>query len=207
MNKPGSALIRLLSRLAAGLVLFGMAGWGALAIFYSGAESAAWRTTLAAGFGLLGLAAIAGLAGRYWHWGRIALAGFLAAFAVVLAWYSQIKPSNSREWQPDVARLSTAEINGDFVTVRNIRNFDYRTETDFTPRYYDKTYDLRQLNSVDLASVYWAGPAIAHVFLSFGFDDREYLAISIETRKERGESYSAIKGFFKQYELYYAVAD
>ena len=62
-----------------------------------------------------------------------------------------------------------ATINGDLVTIHNIRNFDYRTETDFTPRYYDKTFDLRQLDSVDVIASYWMGDAIAHIFLSFGF--------------------------------------
>ena len=93
------------------------------------------------------------------------------------------------------------------MTIHNIRNYDYRTETDFTPRYYDKTFDLRQLDSVDVIATYWMGDAIAHVFLSFGFSGKDFLAISIETRRERGESYSTIAGFFKQYELFYVVGD
>lgn len=130
-----------------------------------------------------------------------ALMAFLAGCSLV------IRPSNDRHWQPDVAVLSYAEINGDLITVHNIRNFDYRSETDFTPAYYDKTFDLSKLESVDLAAVYWAGPRIAHTMLSFGFGVNDYLAISIETRKEVGESYSTFKGFFGQYELYYVVAD
>ena len=51
------------------------------------------------------------------------------------------------------------------------------------------------------------GPAIAHVFLSFAFADGKHLAVSIETRKEKTESYSTLKGFFRQYELFYVVAD
>ena len=127
--------------------------------------------------------------------------------ALLAAWWSAIRPSNDRTWQPDVAVLPYAEIDGDLVTVHNIRNFDYRSETDFTPAYYDKTFDLRTLESVDLVAVYWMGPAIAHTFLSFGFGGGDYLAISIETRKEQGEAYSTVKGFFRQYELYYVVAD
>jgi hypothetical protein len=100
-----------------------------------------------------------------------------------------------------------AEINGDIVHLHNIRNFDYRSETDFTPAYYDRTLDLRRLQTFDLILSYWAGPAIAHAFLSFGFDDGQQVAISIETRKEKGEQYSAIEGFFRQYELIYVVAD
>jgi hypothetical protein len=74
------------------------------------------------------------------------------------------------------------------VTVHNIRNFQYRTETDFTPAYYDKTFDLRELDSVDLIAVYWMGPDIAHIMLSFGFAGRDYLAVSIEARKEQGRA-------------------
>jgi hypothetical protein len=118
-----------------------------------------------------------------------------------------LRPSNNRDWQPDVAVLAFADIDGDRVTVHHIRNFDYRTETDYTPAYYDKTFELSKLESVDLFAVYWMGPKIAHTMLSFGFEGNEYLAVSIETRKEVGESYSTFRGFFRQYELYYVVAD
>jgi len=93
------------------------------------------------------------------------------------------------------------------VTIHGVRNFDYRTETDFTSRWEDRAYDLSNLTSVDLVAVYWAGKAIAHIMLSFGFGGREYVTISIETRKERGESYSALAGFFKQYEQVSIVGD
>jgi hypothetical protein len=103
--------------------------------------------------------------------------------------------------------LPHATIAGNFITVHNIRNFDYRTETDFTPAYYDKTFDLSKLEAVDVIATYWMGPEIAHVFVSFGFGGGDYLSVSIETRTERGEGYSTIKGFFKQYELFYVVGD
>ena len=135
------------------------------------------------------------------------LVGFLAAFAVVLAWWLRIPPSNDRDWQPEVAVLPSVTIDGERVTIHNIRNFDYRSETDFTPRWYDATFDLAQLESADLLASYWMGDAIAHIFVSFGFADGRHVAISVETRKERGESYSTLAGFFKQYELYYVVAD
>ena len=106
-----------------------------------------------------------------------------------------------------LAVLPYATLDGDLVTVHNIRNFDYRSETDFTPAYYDKTFDLNKLQAVDLVAVYWMGPDIAHIFVSFGFGDGDHVAVSIETRKEVGEGYSTLKGFFKQYELFYVVAD
>ncbi len=125
----------------------------------------------------------------------------------LLAWFYTIKPSNERNWQTDVAVLPYATINSDLITVHNIRNFDYRSETDYTPAYYDKTFDLQKLDGVDVIAVYWMGPSIAHIMLSFAFEGGDHLAVSIETRKEKGEEYSTLKGFFRQYELYYVVAD
>ena len=186
------------------IVLLAMTAWGALAIYYSDQESGV-TMTFAIAFGLFALAVYLMMVIR----GQVfkPLLFYLAAFIVLLAWWHQIEPSNDRDWQTDVARLANAEIDGNLVRVTNIRNFDYRTETDFIPAYYDKTFDLEKLTSVDLVAVYWMGPAIAHTFVSFGFEDGEQLAISIETRKEKSEGYSTIKGFFKQYELYYVVAD
>jgi hypothetical protein len=118
-----------------------------------------------------------------------------------------IPPSNTRNWQPDVAVLPWAEKNGNLVTIHNIRNCEYRTETDFTPKYYDKTFDISKITGADFYMVYWGSPMIAHTMLSFGFEGGDQVCFSIETRKEVGEEYSAIKGFFKQYELTYVVAD
>jgi Domain of unknown function (DUF4105) len=186
------------------LVVLGIAGWGVLALAVVGPGGDTGRLVLAAVYGLAGLAAIVALLFRRGM--RVALPLFAVALVAIGLWWSSIKPSNERDWQPEVAKLAHATINGDLVTVHNIRNFDYRTETDFTPAYYDKTFDLKKLDSVDIVAVYWMGPAIAHLFLSFGFGD-DHLAISIEARKEKGEGYSSAKGFFRQYELYYVVAD
>ena len=179
-----------------------MTAWGMLAIYYSDIPDATQRTCFAGLFGLATLAAFIVLSNR-----RRTLVGFIVVFAVLIAWWSLIKPSNSRDWQEDVALLPYAEIQGDLVTIHNIRNFNYRTETDFDPRYYDKTFDLNKLSSVDLITVYWMGDAIAHVMISFGFGGSDYVTFSIETRKEKHEAYSTIKGFFKQYELTYVVGD
>jgi hypothetical protein len=187
------------------LILLGLAGWGVMALYYFDRLPLALRATLAAAFGLVSLAALAGFTFSERRWS--VLAGYLVLFAVLLwRWYG-IQPANDLDWQAETARLSSATIAGDQVTLHNIRNFDYRSETDFTPAYYDQTFDLRQIASVDLIASYWMGPAIAHVFLSFGFDSGHHVAISIEARRERTERYSSVKGFFRQYELFYAVAD
>lgn len=188
-----------------GLVVLAAGGWGTMALWYFDDASAALRAALAVLFGLVTLSALVALAWRHWRWR--ALAVFIAAFALLMLCWEALTPTNQRDWAAEVAVLPYATIDGDNITVHNIRNFDYRTETDFTPAYYDKTFDLRQLDSVDMIAVYWMGPQIAHIFVSFGFGDRDHLAISIEARKPRGEGFSTVKGFFRQYELYYVVAD
>ena len=194
-----------LRRSLAAIVLLSMAGWGAMALYLGNSQTSTTQTVLAGLFALAGLAAVISQFMRRWR--TPASFGFLALFAIVLVWWLNLEPSNERDWQTDVARLAYADIKGSLVTVHNIRNFAYRSETDYTPAYYDKTFDLSKLQSVDMIAVYWMGPAIAHTFLSFGFEGGDFLAISIETRKEKQESYSTLNGFFRQYELYYVVAD
>jgi hypothetical protein len=187
-----------------GLLVAGTSIWGALALHYA-ASPGTVRGALVAAFALAGLLALGALASRRWRWP--ALGTFAVMFAALLTWWSHIEPSNDRHWKPEVAVLPYVTFEGDTFTVHNIRNFSYRTETQFTPAYYDRTFDLRRLESTDLVASYWAGPQIAHIFLSFGFGPDEHLAISIERRDEVGEGYSTIKGLFKQYELIYIVAD
>lgn len=198
-------IVRATIVLVAMLLLAALSGWGTLAIYFGNSHTGALQTVLAGVYGLTGVASIASLASPRWRARLVGL--FLAAFFLVLAWWLSLAPSNDRVWQADVAQLPYATIAGNLVTVHNIRNFQYRSETDYTPAYYTRTYDLRQLDSVDLYAVYWMGPAIAHTIISFGFGGKDYLAVSIEARKERGEAYSSIKGFFRQYELIYIVAD
>lgn len=136
-----------------------------------------------------------------------ALLAFAIGFAALLLWWHRLAPRNDRDWQADVAHPPTGEVHGDFLTVHNVRNFDYRSDTDFRPSWETRTYDLSRLRGADLILSHWGSPAIAHTIVSWDFGGDEHLAISIETRKEKGESYSAVAGFFKQYELYYVAAD
>jgi hypothetical protein len=186
------------------LVLLGSATWGVAALWYFDHASFAIRATLAAAFAIASLLCLVGFFRSRWRWR--ALTAYAVLFALVLWRWEAIEPSNDRAWQPETARLAYATVEGERITLHDIRNFGYRTETDFTPAYYDKTFDLRALDAVDLVASYWMGPEIAHVFLTFGFG-RDHVAISIEARKERGEGYSTVAGFFRQYELYYVVAD
>lgn len=194
----------------AGLVLLGVTvlaatGWGVLALLYWDHANPTLRNAMAAVYGATALVLAAAFLQRRWRWR--ALGAFAALFALLLAFWTRLEPSNDRDWKPENAVLAYASIDGDRITLHNIRNFAYRSESDFTPAYYDRTFDLQQLEAVDLFSVYWMGPQIAHVFLSFGFTDGSHVAISIEARSEKSDAYSSLKGFFRQYELYYAVGD
>lgn len=138
----------------------------------------------------------------------------LAAFIVIIMilffsgfpWW--VKPSNDRDWNQDQAVLPIINKDGDEISIKNIRNFTYETDTTFTPGYYDATYNLNEIKSVDfLVEPFNGVHGAAHTLVSFGFNDGRHLAISIEIRKEKGESFSPWKGMFKEYELMYVIAD
>jgi hypothetical protein len=128
-------------------------------------------------------------------------------FAVVLAWWLTLKPSNEGNWQPNVGLLAEAQVDGDVVTLHNVRNFEYRTEDEFTERWETRKVRISQITGVDMAINYWGSPWMAHPILSFQFADSPPLCFSIETRKRVGQSYSAIGGLFRQYSLVFVVAD
>jgi Domain of unknown function (DUF4105) len=183
------------------LVVTGVA-WGALAIWFDGPQSRVLAGTMAGGLALLSI-----LLGAFVRPGLRGLLIALMPVLVVASWWISIPPSNNRDWSPDVARTARAVFSGSSVTIENVRNFKYRSESDYDQRWETRTYDLDRIRGVDLFLSFWGPTRIAHTILSWEFDDGQHLAISIETRKEKGESYSALRGFFRQYELYYVVAD
>jgi len=199
-RKPGG--MKIVSRCLAGIIVTAMTAWGVGLLYYSPLVPEKWRAIAAGAYAAMTVLAFAFLPRR-----RRTLAGFLIVFAVLVVLFLNIPASNDRDWQTEVSVAPYATVQGDLVTIHGVRNFDYRTETDFTPRWEDRTYDLRKLDSADIIAVYWAGKAIAHIMVSFGFQGKDYLAVSIETRKEKGEEYSTLAGFFRQYELVYIVAD
>jgi hypothetical protein len=135
------------------------------------------------------------------------LAGVFGAFAIVLLWWLTLKPSNDRLWQADVSQTAWAEINGDDLTIHNVRNCDYRTETDFTPHLETRMLRLSQITGIDVAIDYWGSPWISHPIVSFQFANALPVCFSIETRKTIGQTYSALRGLYRQYTLIYVVAD
>lgn len=138
---------------------------------------------------------------------HLATASALLLLALGLTWYLSRRPSNLRDWQRDVAKLAGAEMRGERVAIRNVRNFIYRTRTDFDERWEEREYDLSRIDGLDLYFVEWGAPHIAHMIMSWSFDDGRHLAISVETRKKKGQVYSAVAALFRQYELIYVVAD
>ncbi len=196
-----SCLVRKLAGFLPWLLSVPLLAWGTLALYFSPLPPMA-RLVTAIAYALVSLLLL--LISRPRWKGRLS---FLVLFAGVLGWWLLLSPSNNRDWQPDVALLPYATFSGNEITVHNIRDCDYRSETDYDVRHYDHTYNLGDLQSADLFLVYWGSPLICHTMISFGFGGGQQLCISIETRKEKGESYSAIKGFFKQFELIYVVAD
>lgn len=206
-DKPGPSFIWKLGRglgiLGFSLLIFLLWVWTVLAIYYSNLSGGTLRTVAAALFGIVfAVAFVVGPNRR-----RTAL-WFSAAFLVVLVWFWLIPPSHDRDWEPSVAVLPRAKARDGKVTVYNVRDFDYRTPDDFTIRYYNKTFDLKELDSVDFVVSYWNGNVgIAHTLISFGFGGKDYLTLSVELRREKGENYSGLGGLFKQYELIYILGD
>ncbi len=124
-------------------------------------------------------------------------------------WYFLEKPSLQGNWQQQLAVISTAEFDGNFVTVKNVRNFRYYpTESDMHPAYYDKTYNLNQVKKVwYVAEPFNESTIAAHTFVSFEFNNGDFLSISIEARKTVGQTYSVWKGMLHSYPLVYIAAD
>ncbi len=174
----------------------------AIAALYVDFRVEALRIPLTVIYVLVVIAILLRVKRRLW-----AAAFCFAAFCIVLTWWLSLKPSNDGDWQADADRTAWIEINGDQVTIHNLRNCDYRTKTDYSNCWSDKTVNLSQLRYVDLFFTTWGPKYIGHPIVSFQFGDHDHVAFSIEARYKVGQSYSAILGFFRQYELIFITAD
>jgi len=136
----------------------------------------------------------------------------LIAAVALLVWLTR-KPTNDANWSPDQKVLPYADIAGDMVTIHNIRDFKYASTSNYVPRYYDQSFDLARIRSVDyvfepfVSRPFTSFRGLAHTFLSFGFDDGSYVSISVEVRKKVGQKFSPYKVLYKHYELMYVIAD
>ena len=175
--------------------------WGTLALYYSNLPSSGVRLGLAAAFAAFAIWA-------FWlsprrHMPLVAFALFLG----VLAWWIAIPPSHDRNWRPEVAVMPRAVIDGDRVRLTGVRNFDYRSRSDFTVRYEEREVQLSHLTALDFYVSYFMEGPVGHTFVSFIFDNAPPLSISIETRPEMGEGFAPVASMFKQFELIYVVGE
>ena len=187
------------------LTLFLSSVWALLALWYQAPGGLPGRLLC----GGLWLLAAGGCS--YWLWtggsGWQAVLAYLLLFSLLLLWWSGIKPSHDRDWADDLAQITSGQVDGNQVRLNNVRNFEWRSTTDYDIRWENREYDLKQLQSVDMITSYWGLPSIAHVVVSFGFDDGEHVAFSVEIRRESHEQFSELGGFFKEFELSIIAAD
>jgi hypothetical protein len=196
--------LRIIALLFTTLLVGLPAAWAVPALWYQAAGGRTIKIAIIA----VWIACSAGVLLALWQgWAALGLSLFAAAFAAIAIWWRRIQPSNDRLWADDVAQIAAATVDGDKVTVRNVRNFDWRSNTDYTQRWETRVYDLKQLNSVDMIMSYWRGPAIAHMLVSFGFAAGEHVAFSVEVRRDKRQGYSEVGGFFKEFALGIIAAD
>lgn len=197
-------LLRSVLGILGALVVFFTGAWGALALWYQLPGGSLGKTLGSVLWVLLVLALFAlALIKRSW-W---PVAGVGLALVLLLLWWSTIRPSNDRVWADDVAQLLHGSVHGSAVTLSNVRDFNWRSDDDYDARWETRTYDLDHLRSADAVLSYWSSRAIAHAMISFGFDDGQHVVFSVEIRKKRGEAFSEIGGFFRQFEMILVAAE
>ena len=185
----------LLERLFAGFVVFPTTMWIALAIHYHvRGPRLRWFASLVplvivgVSLGLLPM--------RPW-----ALAVWFGLLLVTILWWLSLRPKSDRDWKTGMDVLPHVELVGDVLRIRQFRNFRYTASGDPLPQYEERTFDLTKLSSLDYFLAHWSGPVIAHTLVSFGFDDGQFLVVSVEARLQRWQSYSPLRGIFRSYEL------
>ena len=197
VRRVAAALLRIL---VSAFVIFPVSAWSALALWFRLPAPEGVRALAAGLFVVLGLATIAAL---FLRRSLIGLTVFALVFGGVLIWWSTIEPPADGDWAPDVARQTTGTIEGDILTLSDVRDFDWRTDEDFTEKWSKRSYDLSKLKTLDLFLAYWAGPQMAHVLMSFGFENGDYLTWSVEVRREKSGEFSPIADAFKSHTLIY----
>src|SRR6478609_8448189 len=196
-----STLLRWLIAAIKLLVQILVIAWTTLAIYFSNLPWPALRVGLAVAFAAFAIWAF--WLSRQRRMSAVAIALVLG----VVTWWLTIAPSHDRKWRPEVAVMPRAFIEGDHVRIVGVRNFDYRSNDDFTVHYEEREVDLSHLVGLDFFVSYWSKGPVAHTFVSFIFDNASPLCISIETRPEIGEGFDPIASMFKQFELIYVVGE
>lgn len=179
-------------------------GWAALALWYQAPGGPVVRAAAAVAWVIFVLTVLALIWARR---GGVPIAAYVLAYVILLAWWSTIAPSNHREWTDDVSRMLAGQVDGNRVTLYNVRNFNWRTDDDYDARWETRSYDLDQLSTADVILSSWGVPGISHALISFGFNDGSHVVFSVEIRRRKGQSFSSIGGFFKQFESTIVAAD
>jgi len=194
-------VLRWLARATGHLIQALLVIWGALAIWFSPVPSMGVRLAVAIAFAALGIWA-------FWLTrSRRVWLGFAGLYLVLLAGWTAIQPQLERDWRAEVAVMPRAYVSGDDVRIVGVRDFSYRSVSDFTPRYLEREVKLSRLAGVDFYISYWMPGPIGHTFLSFTFQDAEPISISIEARPEAHEGFAPVGSLFKQFELIYVVGE
>lgn len=204
MTTPGGEELAM-EPFAVGLMLAAAVGvtlWMAGAI-YSDVAGGSRRGGLLAAVWLIGVAAVFVVWEPLWQ----PFVALLAVFGLFLLWWLRLKPSHDRDWDPAVAVLPRAVRDGDTVTIENVRNFEYRTLEDFTPRYETRTYRLANLTGLDIIFFNWGSAIMSHPVLVFDFGPDGRVCMSIEVRYRRGQGYSILRSLYRHYELIFVAAD
>jgi hypothetical protein len=204
MAKKLWMMARAVSFVAVALITILSGAWGTLALWYQLPGGTVARTLGSAAWTLAVFAlAVFAISRRSW----LPLGVYAAMYVALLLWWASIAPSNNRVWSDDVARMLTGRVQGNAVTLDNVRDFTWRADDDYDVRWETRHYDLDRLASADAVLSYWGSKAIAHAMISFGFDDGSHVVFSVEIRKKRGDRYSSIGGFFRQFETTLVAAD
>jgi hypothetical protein len=168
--------------------------WASLALWFRIPGPEWLRGIMAALSCCVSLTTVAALStDRRWR----ALAIFVPALAALLVWWSTIKPPTVADWSPDVARQVTGVVEGNLLTLKNVRDFDWTSRTEYKERWVTETHDLSKLRELDVFLAYWAGPEMTHLIISFGFEDGRFLAWSAEVRSRKGGEFSPVADLFR----------
>ncbi|MBL4749945.1 MAG: DUF4105 domain-containing protein [Amylibacter sp.] len=117
------------------------------------------------------------------------------------------KPSLSRNWSPDQELMPSIDfLDNGALYIKNIRNAHYRSVKDYDIQHHDKALHLEDVQTAWLAISPFAGMGAAHAFLSFGLKDGTYIAVSIEVRRKKGQRFTPVKAFTRQFEIMYVIA-
>ncbi|MEA3107278.1 MAG: hypothetical protein QOI88_1883 [Gammaproteobacteria bacterium] len=204
MTPTAASCLRTAATVLSTLIIVFPSIWGGFALWYQIPGGRIFRGLCVVLWGAFSFAMLVVL----WQGGiTLGVIAFAVALAGLLLWWTRLQPTNDHEWADDVARITTGTRDGNRVTLQNVRNFDWRTETDYTQRWETRSYDLNHLRTVDMIMSYWGGPAIAHMLISFGFDDGAQVVFSVEVRRQKTQAFSEIGGFFNDFELSIIAAD